>query len=96
MSLGDQRRLPWLQVRPLVTWVRFQRLDCLLGHISPPQLFCLLYWWGREIVLVNSLVLPIFVSKLDAPERCIVDAALHPPCTELELCLFQFEKHVVR
>lgn len=34
-------------------------------------------------------------NKLDASERCITDTVLHPPCTELGLCILQFEKHVV-
>ena len=87
-SLGDQKRARLAAGPPLGSHLKLQRLDCLSWACLPTPLFCPACERGRRRVLVNSLVLPIPLDKLDAP-------VLNPPCTELRLCIFRSKKCAV-
>ena len=87
-GLGDQKRAHLAAGPPLSSHLKLQRLDCLSWACLPTPLFCPACERGRWRVLVNSLVLPIPLDKLDAP-------VLNPPCTELRLCIFQSKKRAV-
>lgn len=95
-SRGHQEKQPPPQIHHLIPiWVKFQ----ILAHFSqgPSPIPCsssLPCLWEGNSSYSSIQFSSKSCNKLDASERYMDTLVLHPPHTELRLCILRFQKHV--